>query len=260
MTCEEGQRQPEMVRIFPHDEPLPPPKPGVRHVRVPGRGTLVADDELRNHVHLKFHWPMIVLAVLFLPLLAVEFFVQPERFSWLWWGMVIGLSIVWLAFTIEFIIKVSIAESRFEYCKRNWLDLVIILVPVLRPLRFAQVAKTARVFTLRGVGMKALRYIIAILLGLEFAEQLLQRVGLKAKDSRKDPRDMTRHQLMDEVSRLRRLTDAWAAWHEAHEAFQKEYSTEDGFHTPPPHRTVEFSSDEPDDELVDVQSQPAGQS
>jgi len=204
------------------DDGPPPPPPGVRHLRLPGRRLLVCDDRLRRRVAATFHRPMIVLALLILPLLAVEFlFLQDRaavRGTFLWWAATIGFAVIWLAFLLEFTIKVAIAESRVEYVRRNWLDLVIILVPVLRPLRVASLARTSRVFTLRGVGMKLARYAFTLVVGLEATERLMERIGVR-RDARRPPARMSRHQLEREVRRSRRELDAWESWYRRYRAW-----------------------------------------
>jgi hypothetical protein len=119
--------------VVPHETALPPPAPGVRHVRVPLVGVVISDDDLRQRVDHYFHWPMIVLALAILPLLAIEVFRQPTGAVKL--AIEIGFGVIWLAFVVEFAWKIAIAESRVEYVRRNWFDVVIILLPLLRPLR-----------------------------------------------------------------------------------------------------------------------------
>jgi len=225
------------------DTPLPPPRPGVRYVAVPViQYVIIADDPLRRRINRLFHWPMIVLALLTLPALGVEFLLRPEPGTWLWWLNWTAIWVIWAAFLIEFVIKIAIAECRLEYCKRNWLDIIIIVLPALRPLRLAYVAKTSRVFTLRGVAMKFARYAFTIVIGLEATERLLHRFGLRLRDQRRDPADMTRHQLMTEVKQLRRLVDDWEAWYEAHQAHLEQFGREP-FHRPKP---TLHDADDPD--------------
>jgi hypothetical protein len=168
---------------------------------------------------------MIVLALAVLPLLAIEIWRPPT--GAMRWAVEIGFGIIWFAFVVEFVIKIGIAEHRVEYVRRNWLDLVIILLPLLRPLRAFRatqgITKTTRVFRLRGVGMKCAKYIFTIVIGLEATERMLQRVGLKSDEQRKDPMKMTRHELMREISHLRRRTDAWEAWYDAHERYVEQH-------------------------------------
>jgi hypothetical protein len=218
---DEKRKQPSVV---PHGTVLPPPEPGVRHVPVPLVGIVISDDDLRQRTDRFFHWPMIVLALAILPLLAIEVYRSPT--GALGRAINIGFAVIWLAFVVEFVIKITIAESRVEYIRRNWLDVVIIVLPLLRPLRAFRamqgLTRTTRVFRMRGVGMKCARYIFTVIIGLKLTDDLLHKVGLKARDERKEPAKMTRDELMREVKRLRRLADAWERWHEAHERYVKQ--------------------------------------
>lgn len=207
--------------VMPHGQSLPPPPPGCRYVAIRWLGVVIADDDLRRRVDRWFHVPMIVLALLVLPLLLLDFMYIREGNAdgtptggWLWWLVIGGLTLIWIAFTLEFIIKIMIAERRFEYLRRNWLDVVIIVIPLLRPLRVAALARTTHAFRLRGVGFKLARYIFTFFVGMEMGNRLLHRLGVKPRPIRPKPEDMTRYQLIDEVTRLRRLTDDWSRWHE----------------------------------------------
>ncbi len=190
---------------------LPPPPPGTRYVKVPWLGVVVSNDPTRAQVNRAFHWPMIVLALAILPLLAIELLQKPTGNLAL--TVDIGFALIWLAFLIEFVIKIAIAESRFDYVKRNWLDLVIILLPLLRPLRLGSLARTGRVFRLRGVGMKLVQHVLAIVAGLEVTERLIAKWRDEDSDT---PDKMTREQLVDEVRRLRKLTQRWEGWYDEH--------------------------------------------
>ena len=211
--------------IAPRDAELPPPIPGTRHVRVPRTCIIIADDALRARIDRAFHWPMIVLAFLVLPLLAIELFYldrfpEAER-NWVGLLCWIGFTVIWLAFFIEFMIKIAIAECRIEYARRNWLDIIIIVVPLLRPLRLTSLLRTSRMFKLRGVGMKAFRYALAFIVGLEVADPWLQKIGIKRAKGRKEPERMTRHELMDEVRRLRKTNEQWVQWRHAEQEYLK---------------------------------------
>ncbi len=212
--------------VLPHGQSLPPPPPGCRYVPVRWVGVVVADDDLRKRVDRWFHMPMIVLALLVLPLLLLDFMYIREGNAdgtptggWTWWLVIGGLTLIWIAFTLEFIIKVTIAESRFEYLRRNWLDIVIIVIPLLRPLRVASLARTTHAFRLRGVGFKLARYVFTFFVGMEMGNRLLHRMGVKPRPIRPKPEDMTRFQLIDEVTRLRRLSDEWCRWHQQQQAY-----------------------------------------
>ncbi len=226
--------------IVPRGTLLPPPRPGVRHVKVPLLGIVISDDELRARVDRRFRWPMIILALLVLPLIGMEIFLRPrlpESQQELAGMLILVVEVtISFAFLIELLVKLTIAESRLEYIRRNWLDIVVILLPLLRTLRvlrLARVAQTSRTFRLRGVGMKFARRILTVLLGFKITDRILERFGVRLHRGRKDPTVMTRYQLMDEVKRLRKLSDAWEDWYEAQHDYNEEHGGI-GFKAPKP--------------------------
>ncbi|MEM7228458.1 MAG: hypothetical protein AAF432_06550 [Planctomycetota bacterium] len=212
--------------VVPHGTALPPAPPGTRYVRIIWLGVVIADDHLRQRINEVFHRPMIYLALLTLPLLAFEFLILAKHVQAeldpLWWLCAQCMLMIWVAFFIEYVVKICLAESRVEYARRHWLDAMIILLPVLRPLRVAYIARTTRVFTLRGVGMKFVKYVFTVLLGMEATDRILIRFGLKRDGSRTHPDDMTRHQLVRELNQLRTRSDAWDAWFDDHVVFLTE--------------------------------------
>jgi len=69
-------------------------------------------------------------------------------------------SFIWFCFALEFILLVSLAEKKLDFCKKNWINIVIILLPLLaflrslqlfRFLRMAKAGKLMRVYRLRGI-------------------------------------------------------------------------------------------------------------
>ena len=205
---------------------LPPPPPGTRYVCIPRCPTIVADDECRHRVDRWFFWPMIVLALAVLPLIAIELFyidradgVDRSFLGWLCW---VGFAIISLAFLIEFIIKITIAESRIEYLKRNWIDVIIIVLPALRPLRATALLRSGRMFSLRGAGTRLFRLGFTFIVGLEATERYAKMFGINAASGRKQPDRMTRHELMTELTRLRRKCDSWEAWYDAYSEFLRD--------------------------------------
>jgi hypothetical protein len=82
-----------------------------------------------------------------------------------------GTAVIWAAFTVEFVVMVSIVKKRVRYCKEHWIDLAIILAPMLafarlmrigRLMRLQVVARTTRVYRLRGLAMRAYQAIFFI--------------------------------------------------------------------------------------------------
>lgn len=131
-----------------------------------------------------FGKPMIVIALMILPILLLEFGLKDfvARHFWLQLLIYAATGFIWFAFTLEFILMISVSDKRLRYAKENWIDLAIILLPLIsflrgfRALRIArlakvqQLAKMGRIYRMRGLGMKLFR---ALLL-LEVVNRLLR--------------------------------------------------------------------------------------
>ena len=120
-----------------------------------------------------FSGPMIVIALVVLPLMAVEFFWSQQVQASAFWSFVISIvtGMIWFAFTFEFVLLVSSVEKKLQYCIRHWLDLLVILLPVtavMRAVRLTQlmrlqkVTRTVRLFRVRGLAMRAWRAVLAL--------------------------------------------------------------------------------------------------
>ncbi len=151
------------------------------HVWLPQLGWQPVDQSLYERVEKGLRGPMLVVSLAVLPLLTVEYLAadylktQPAMQQ----AAVVATAIIWWAFTIEFILMISITDKKLKYVKEHWLDLVIILLPLvafLRALRLSRLArlqqltKTSRVFRFRGVAMKTYRALLLI----EAVSRLLQ--------------------------------------------------------------------------------------
>ncbi|MCH9655497.1 MAG: hypothetical protein K0U86_06110 [Planctomycetes bacterium] len=142
----------------------------------------VVDSDFREKISKTFSAPMLVIALLVLPLFAVEHYWQKQiaanpALSDL---TAIATGFIWFAFTLEFIVMISIVEKRLDYCRRHWIDIAVICLPMIAfmralrvtgLLRLQQLTKTARVFRIKSLVLKLYR---ALLL-LEIVNRLLQR-------------------------------------------------------------------------------------
>jgi voltage-gated potassium channel len=144
---------------------------------LPGLGWRQANKRLRRRLERRFSVPMILIALMIMPVLIIEFFMKTQVAQYVWLRMLlhIGTGVIWFAFAGEFILMVSVADKKIAYCKKHWIDLAIILLPlfsflrslrVLRATRLArgipQVTKMARIYRLRGTAVKALRGLILL--------------------------------------------------------------------------------------------------
>jgi len=158
-----------------------------------------------------FSKPMLFIALLILPLLLIEFGLHSvvESQTWLRVTIHICTGFIWCAFAIEFIVLVSASERRLAYVKKNWIDLAIILLPLilflrslraLRLLRFAkfakvqQLARLSRIYRVRGVAMKALRAIMLFEVGSRAfglsPERKLKRLQSERKEKEAELEDI----------------------------------------------------------------------
>ncbi len=146
---------------------------------LPGLGWRNPNRRLRHRLERQFSVPMIMIALLIMPVLIVEFFMknQVAQHTWLRLALHISTGVIWFAFAAEFILMVSVADKKITYCKKHWIDLAIIVLPFisfLRSLRilrasraatllqFSQISKIARVYRLRGTAVRALRGLILL--------------------------------------------------------------------------------------------------
>ena len=140
------------------------------YVWMPRWGWQRVDRALRKRMEKAFSGPMILIALLVLPLLAVEYFSKQHVSNGFYLDLPIetGTSIIWLAFTIEFIVMVSIVNRPFRYCKQHWIDLAIILLPFIAFLRLFRLGALmrlqhmTRVFRLRGLAMRMFRAVLLL--------------------------------------------------------------------------------------------------
>jgi len=131
------------------------------------------DEGLHEEVERDLSVPMIIVAVMILPLLAIDFVwaEQLERSRTLQVIVETGYSITWLAFTMEFIVMFSIVDKKFHYLKTHWVDLLIICLPLIaflrafrvtQLLRLQQVTRATRVYRMRGLALRVWRGLLAM--------------------------------------------------------------------------------------------------
>lgn len=154
-------------------------------------GWQLPGKDLHARLERAFGKPMLIIAMLILPVLLIEFGLHSlvEANQWLQVLLHVCTGFIWCAFTIEFLIMLSATDKRFTYVKTHWIDLAIILLPLisflrsLRVLRLARLAKVqklakmSRVFRVRGLAMKAMRALMLLgfvnrLLGITPAKRL----------------------------------------------------------------------------------------
>lgn len=134
------------------------------------------DTELRQQRFIAFErtveLPMLVLALAMLPLLLIpEFFdLSPAMKE----GLLVGEWFIWSAFALELGVKTYLSTSRKKYLIDHWFDVVIVVVPFLRPLRIVRslrVLRASRAMRLLSYGVRLTHEARAMVLshGLHYA-------------------------------------------------------------------------------------------
>jgi voltage-gated potassium channel len=109
--------------------------------------------------------PLLILALLMIPLLLLPEMMEltPEQSNFVdasdWF--------IYSCFAADFAIKIYLAPSAMGHIKRNWLDVIILLLPLLRPLRILQgtrmlrLVRALRLLSFAAEGFKKLQGILA---------------------------------------------------------------------------------------------------
>ena len=98
-------------------------------------------QELYTHIEKRFLYPILVVSVFMIPFWITEIFYGNFFNSWLFHALNIGNAIIWSLFVTEFIILCSICKKSLNYVLTHWLELSIIILPVLALTRFILISK-----------------------------------------------------------------------------------------------------------------------
>ncbi len=115
---------------------------------------------------------MLVATALIVPVLIVDFgFSEAVDGSVaLQVTLAVLMTLIWFSFALEFVVMVSLAPKKLEYCKKHWINIVIIILPLVaflrslqlfRFLRMAQAGKLAKAYRLRGLITRTLKLALA---------------------------------------------------------------------------------------------------
>ena len=62
---------------------------------------------------------------------------------------------VWAAFAIDFAIRIALADRRWPYIVRHWYDVLLVAIPLLRPMRLLRLLAFVRVLNRTAAGSLA---------------------------------------------------------------------------------------------------------
>ena len=108
----------------------------------------MAGDESRRTVwEDRTAWPLLVASVLFLVAYSWSI-LQPSRPVWL--GALLNgvLFVVWVAFLVDYVVRLVLSRQKWQFVRKNPIDLASVLFPVARPFRLLR--ELHRIPLLRG--------------------------------------------------------------------------------------------------------------
>jgi voltage-gated potassium channel len=157
---------------------------------LPVLGWQTINGHLRHSLERFFSVPMVLFAFMVLPLFVLEYFwaeqVRTEPLLAL--ALDMGTAVIWLAFAIELIMMLAVCDRRLRYCLQHWIDVAIVLLPVIevlplfrllrlgRVLRLEQLLRWGRLQRMQAVAMRGWRAILLL--------QIVQRLTGRSLEHR----------------------------------------------------------------------------
>jgi len=173
-----------MVALFPPFRMGFPSISRPQQIWLPLLGWQVINKQLTKRLDRQFSMPMLIFAFLILPILILEYTqeAQIKENPYLSLALHASIALIWVAFALEFILKISTAKKTFVYLRERWIDAAIVLIPALefvltnwveaaplarlfrlsRALQPEQLSRLSRLYRLRGLIMRAWHAILLL--------------------------------------------------------------------------------------------------
>lgn len=183
------------------------------HLWLPWMGWRKIDFDLQKTLERIFSGPMFFMALLILPVLAIEYFWSDAvaAYAPLRTGLRIGIGFIWIAFATEFVIRISVAEKKLGYAFNHWVDLAVVLLPmvefmpflrvlrVTRLMRLERLARIAKYYRLYGLAGKGWRGLVVL--------QMIQRLMSRSPKARLSRLKGQLEDKQEEIHELEREAD-----------------------------------------------------
>ena len=167
---------------------LPPCRMAIRPgasgaaIWLPGLGWRRTGEALFEELERRAAFPMLCVTLLILPVVAVEFLLEDRIAELPWLGLSVHFAnaVIWFFFAIELVIMLPLAERKKQYCMKNWVNVVVVLMPFLGFLRTVRLfsavgavhsARLVHGWRLRGVLVRMIR----IVLFFKLVERFMRR-------------------------------------------------------------------------------------
>ena len=93
--------------------------------------------------------PLLVLALVFLGVLVVPYVTTVDGGAAA--ALTVANVVIWAVFTVDYVTRFYLALDRGQYVRRNILDLAIVLLPLLRPLRAFRLLQLLKLASVGGM-------------------------------------------------------------------------------------------------------------
>jgi voltage-gated potassium channel len=109
-------------------------------------------------------WPLVVAALIFLAVYALPILAPDLPPSvgiacyWLGW-------LTWLVFVFDYAVRLFLAENRPQYLLHHWVDLLIVALPLLRPLRLLRLLPLISMLNRRASSLLRGRVAVYVVVG-----------------------------------------------------------------------------------------------
>lgn len=127
----------------------------------------VATEERLDRFSARIDPIMMVLALVWLPVLVIPLVMQLHGTIALAFAIVDY--VIWAAFALEYLAKLKLAVNKWHFVGHHLLDLAMVAVPILRPLRLARLLRLIRLD----------RVVLVLIAGLKRARAMLTQHGLQ---------------------------------------------------------------------------------
>ena len=95
-------------------------------------------------------WPLIGVAVIFLVAYGLPI-ALPNLPRWVDVLSSTLMTVVWFVFAIDYVVRLSLSDDKWRFVRRYWLDLLVVVLPLLRPLRLLLLVRVLQRFSRSGV-------------------------------------------------------------------------------------------------------------
>jgi len=115
-------------------------------------------------------WPLTILALVLVPVLLAPTLLDLDAGTE---SVLDALDyIIWGVFAADILVKVAIAPARGRYLRTHWLDVALVAMPMLRPLRLARSTRVLRLLRLMRFASALARFAVG-------GRRILYRHGLR---------------------------------------------------------------------------------